>query len=71
MDEGRDPAPWSGLIDDLNARLAAAGLRVHPPEPADGPGWLVRIETADGLADFVPGPTAAQAWMSAMAWLGE
>lgn len=70
MEETQDGKPWSGRIDDLNARLAGSGLRVHPPERADGSGWLVRIETADGVVDFVPGPSAVQAWASAMAWLG-
>lgn len=71
LGEGRDAAPWTGLLGEINARLAGSRMKVHAPEPAGASLWQVRIETADGLVDFVQGPTPTKAWASAMAWLGE
>ena len=64
------PAPRPSEVVALNARLAPRRITVGEPERTDDGRWQVRIETADGFAEFPQGPTAGHAWLSALAFVG-
>lgn len=71
MQTPRTAAPEPREIRALNDRLAARRIRVGAPRRSKADGlWEVRIQTADGLAEFARGPSAGHAWRSALAYLG-